>query len=44
VDRLAELGQPVTPYNGGETPIDKERFVKCSSGGLLDASGAVRGR
>jgi hypothetical protein len=22
VDRLAELGLPVTPYNGGESPID----------------------
>jgi phage terminase large subunit len=27
VDRLIELGLPVTPYNGGEGPIDKERFV-----------------
>jgi hypothetical protein len=29
VDRLAELDQPVTPYNGGEAPIDKERFVNA---------------
>jgi hypothetical protein len=28
-DRLAELGVPVTPYNGGETPFDKERFVNA---------------
>jgi hypothetical protein len=27
VDRLAELELPVVPYNGGEAPIDKERFV-----------------
>jgi hypothetical protein len=27
VDRLAELDLPVVPYNGGEAPIDKERFV-----------------
>ena len=26
VDRLAELELPVVPYNGGEAPIDKERF------------------
>ena len=29
VDRLAELELPVTPYNGGEAPIDKERFVNA---------------
>ncbi len=29
VDRLIELGLPVTPYNGGEAPIDKERFVNA---------------
>jgi hypothetical protein len=29
VDRLAELELPVTPYNGGESPIDKERFVNA---------------
>lgn len=29
VDRLVELGMPVTPYNGGEAPIDKERFVNA---------------
>jgi hypothetical protein len=29
VDRLAELNLPVTPYNGGEAPIDKERFVNA---------------
>ena len=29
VDRLAELDLPVTPYNGGESPIDKERFVNA---------------
>jgi hypothetical protein len=27
VDRLAELDLPVVPYNGGEAPIDEERFV-----------------
>ncbi len=29
VDRLAELELPVIPYNGGEAPIDKERFVNA---------------
>jgi hypothetical protein len=29
VDRLAELELPVMPYNGGEAPIDKERFVNA---------------
>jgi hypothetical protein len=29
VDRLAELDVPVVPYNGGEVPIDKERFVNA---------------
>ena len=29
VDRLIELGLPITPYNGGEAPIDKERFVNA---------------
>ena len=29
VDRLAELELPVTPYNGGEAPIDKERFLNA---------------
>jgi hypothetical protein len=29
VDRLAELNLPVVPYNGGEAPIDKERFVNA---------------
>lgn len=29
VDRLVELGLPVTPYNGGEAPFDKERFVNA---------------
>jgi hypothetical protein len=29
VDRLAELELPVVPYNGGEGPIDKERFVNA---------------
>jgi hypothetical protein len=29
VDRLAEFELPVTPYNGGEAPIDKERFVNA---------------
>jgi hypothetical protein len=29
VDRLAELDLPVIPYNGGEAPIDKERFVNA---------------
>ena len=28
-DRLVELGVPVTPYNGGEAPFDKERFVNA---------------
>jgi len=28
-DRLVELGLPVTPYNGGEAPFDKERFVNA---------------
>jgi hypothetical protein len=28
-DRLAELELPVVPYNGGESPIDKERFVNA---------------
>jgi phage terminase large subunit len=27
VDRLIVLGLPVTPYNGGEAPIDKDRFI-----------------
>jgi hypothetical protein len=27
VGRLAKLDLPVVPYNGGEAPIDKERFV-----------------
>jgi hypothetical protein len=29
VDRLTELQSPVTPYNGGEVPIDKKRFVNA---------------
>jgi hypothetical protein len=29
LDRLAELDLPVVPYNGGEAPIDKERFVNA---------------
>jgi hypothetical protein len=29
VDRLAELQLPVVPYNGGEAPIDKKRFVNA---------------
>jgi hypothetical protein len=29
VDRLAELELPVVPYNGGEAPIDRERFVNA---------------
>jgi hypothetical protein len=29
VDRLVELELPVVPYNGGEAPIDKERFVNA---------------
>jgi hypothetical protein len=29
VDRLAELDLPVVSYNGGEAPIDKERFVNA---------------
>lgn len=29
VDRLVEIGLPVTPYNGGEPPSDKERFVNA---------------
>jgi len=29
VDRLAELDLTVIPYNGGEAPIDKERFVNA---------------
>jgi hypothetical protein len=29
VDRLLELDLPVMPYNGGEAPIDKERFVNA---------------
>jgi hypothetical protein len=29
VDRLAELDLPVVPYNGGEAPIDSERFVNA---------------
>ena len=29
VNRLAELELPVVPYNGGEAPIDKERFVNA---------------
>jgi hypothetical protein len=28
-DRLVELGIPVVPYNGGEAPFDKERFVNA---------------
>jgi hypothetical protein len=28
-DRLIEFGLPVTPYNGGEAPYDKERFVNA---------------
>jgi hypothetical protein len=42
VDRLAELELPVVPYNGGEAPIDKERFVNAPSGGLLDIARALR--
>jgi hypothetical protein len=29
VDRLIELRMPVTPYNGGEAAIDKERFLNA---------------
>src|SRR5215207_10823486 len=29
VDRLAELDLRVVPYDGGEAPIDKERFVNA---------------
>ena len=29
VDRLAELDLPVTRFNGGEAPIDEERFVNA---------------
>ena len=29
MDRLAELDLPVVPYNGGEAPIDSERFVNA---------------
>ena len=29
VDRLIELRLPVTPYNGGEGAIDKERFLNA---------------
>jgi hypothetical protein len=29
VDRLIELRLPVTPYNGGEAAIDKERFLNA---------------
>jgi hypothetical protein len=29
VDRLVELELPVVPYNGGEAPIDQERFVNA---------------
>ena len=29
VDRLAELDLPIVPYDGGEAPIDKERFVNA---------------
>ena len=29
VDRLVELGLPVIPYNVGEAPFDKERFVNA---------------
>ena len=29
VDRLAELRLPVSGYNGGEAPFDKERFVNA---------------
>jgi hypothetical protein len=28
-NRLAELELPVVPYNGGEAPMDKERFVNA---------------
>ena len=28
-DRLIDLGLPVAPYNGGEAPFDKERFVNA---------------
>jgi phage terminase large subunit len=28
-DRLVELSIPVVPYNGGEAPFDKERFVNA---------------
>jgi hypothetical protein len=28
-DRLVELGIPVVPYNGGEAPFDRERFVSA---------------
>jgi hypothetical protein len=29
VDRLVELGLSVIPYNGGEAPFDRERFVNA---------------
>ena len=35
MDRLAELDLAVVPCNGGEAPIDKERFRQRASGGLL---------
>jgi phage terminase large subunit len=33
VDRLVELGLPVTPYNGAEAPFDRERFVNARAEG-----------
>ena len=38
VDRLAELELPVTPYNGGEAPIDKDRFVNARTEDYWDRS------
>jgi hypothetical protein len=45
-DRLVERGIPVVPYNGGEAPFDKERFVNAAaielgSGEVTQALGQV---
>ncbi len=35
LDRLLELGADVVGFNGGEAPIEKERFINPARGALL---------
>jgi hypothetical protein len=44
VDRLVELGLPVTPYNGGEAPKRQRAVRQCSSRGLLEPATGLRER